>query len=403
MVLVERHFHKGNPEIIRLCQLSKDLYNKCNFLMRKVWYTPTPAKYRQLPDLNILINEVRELECFKQLHNTKTAKQTVRKCLTDWGNYKKALAAYKRCPEKFISCPKPPHYKEKMAQVIFYNETIKGGQNAEKLDRLTATNNCFSVPCDKDYKQVVITPKAFGFVIEVQYETNEKEKKLEKKTKLDKDKVLTMDIGLNCLAAISLDQNRPLLVNGRIIKSVNQWYNKNPSKSRLRKRYFRIENYFHHVSKMIVDLCLKEGIGRIIVGKNNGWKSGINLGKNTNQAFCSVPTNLLLEKIKYKAYMEGIDVIFTEEAYTSKASFFDNDELPKYERGVEHEFSGKRKHRGLYVSKDGFAVNADVNGSLNIGRKVIPEFSRYADSIGDRSLAARPVVVNPLLRKKQYV
>jgi putative transposase len=399
MILVERHFHKGNTEIIRLCQLSKDLYNKCNFLMRKVWFTPTTAKYRQLPDLNILINEVRDLDCFKQLHNTKTAKQTVRKCLTDWGNYKKSLAAYKRSPEKFISCPKPPHYKEKMAQVIFYNETIKGGQNGEKLDRLTATNNCFSVPCDKDYKQVVITPKAFGFVIEVQYETNEKEKKSEKKTKLDKDKVLTIDIGLNCLAAITYDQNRPLLVNGRILKSVNQWYNKNPSKSRLRKRYFRIENYFHHVSKMIVDLCLKEGIGKIIVGKNNGWKSGINLGKKTNQAFCFVPTYLLLEKIKYKAMAEGVEVVFTEEAYTSKASFFDNDELPKYERGVEREFSGKRKYRGLYVSKEGFAVNADVNGSLNIGRKVIPEFL----GIGDRSLAARPVVVNPLLRKKQYV
>jgi hypothetical protein len=95
MVLVERHFYKGSAEIIRLCQLSKDLYNKCNFLMRKVWFTPTAAKYRQLPDLNILINEVRELECFKNLHNTKTAKQTVRKCLTDWGNYKKALATYK--------------------------------------------------------------------------------------------------------------------------------------------------------------------------------------------------------------------------------------------------------------------------------------------------------------------
>jgi IS605 OrfB family transposase len=279
-----------------------------------------------------------------------------------------------------------------MAQVIFYNETIKGGQSGEKLETLTATNNCFSIPCDKDYRQVVITPKAFGFVIEVQYETNEKEKKVETKTKLDKEKVLTIDVGLNYLCAIAYDQNRPILINGRILKSVNQWYNKNPSKSRLRKRYFRIENYFHHVSKFIVDLCVKEGIGRIIIGKNDGWKSGINLGKKTNQAFCSVPTYLLLGKIKYKAAAEGVEVVFTEEAYTSKASFYDCDPLPRYERGVEHEFSGKRKHRGLYVTKDGFAVNADVNGSLNIGRKVIPEFL----GIGDRSLAARPVVVNPL-------
>jgi IS605 OrfB family transposase len=235
---------------------------------------------------------------------------------------------------------------------------------------------------------VVITPKAFGFVIEVQYENSEKAKK----PKVSKDKVATIDIGLNTLAAITYDQNRPILVNGRIVKSINQWYNKRPCKNRLKKRYWRLENYFHHVSKFVVNLCVKRGIGRIIIGRNEGWKQNISLGKKTNQAFCFVPVYLLLEKIKYKAALAGIDVTFTEEAYTSQASFFDRDPLPEYVHGVKHEFSGTRKYRRLYVSKDGFAVNADVNGSLNIGRKVIPEFL----GIGDRSLAARPVVINPL-------
>ena len=383
MLLVERHYTKGNVEIVRLCSLSKELYNRANFLMRQAWFTKA-----RLPDINILVAAVKDLECFKQLHNTKTAKQTVRKVLTDWSNFRKTLTAYSKDRSKFISCPKAPGYKDKMAQVIFYNETIKGGQKHVPLEKLTATNNCFSVPYREGYKQVVITPKAFGFVIEVQYENGEKEKK----PKVSKDKVCTIDIGLNCLAAITYDQNRPILVNGRIVKSINQWYNKRPCKSRLRKRYFRLENYFHHVSKFAVDLCVKEGIGRIIIGKNDGWKSGINLGKKTNQAFCFVPTYLLLEKIKYKAVIAGIDVIFTEESYTSKASFYDRDPLPAYEKGVVHVFSGNRKHRGLYISKDGFAVNADVNGSLNIGRKVIPEFL----GIGDRSLAARPVAINPL-------
>ena len=382
MLLVERHYTKGNTEITRLCKLSKELYNRANYLMRQAWFTK-----QRLPDINILVADVKELDCFKSLHNTKTAKQTVRKVLTDWSNFRKALTAYGKDRSKFISCPKAPGYKEKMAQVIFYNETIKGGQKGIALERLTATNNCFSVPYREGYKQVVITPKTFGFVIEVQYESKEKEKK----TKVSKDKVATIDIGLNCLAAITYDQSRPILVNGRIVKSINQWYNKRPCKSRLRKRYFRLENYFHHVSKLIVDLCVKHGIGRIIIGKNDGWKSGINLGKKTNQAFCFVPTYLLLEKIKYKAVIAGIDITFTEESYTSKASFYDRDPLPKYGDPVP-EFSGRRKHRGLYVSKDGFAVNADVNGSLNIGRKVIPEFL----GIGDRSIAAMPVVINPL-------
>ena len=383
MLLVERHYTKGSPEIVRLCRTSKELYNRCNFFMRQAWFS---HKF-PLPDINILIHETQNLDCFKQLHNTKTAKQTIRKCLTDWSNFRKALTAYNKNPSRFVRKPKAPNYKEEMAQVVFYNETIKGGQSGKPLKTLTATNDCFSVPFRAGYKQVVITPKAFGFVIEVQYEA-EKQKT---KTKVNKGKTCCIDIGLNTLAAITYDQNCPILVNGRIVKSINQWYNKRPCKSRLRKRYFRLENYFHHVSKFIVDLCVREGVGCIIVGKNDGWKDGINLGKKTNQAFCFVPTYLLLEKIKYKAAIKGIEVIFTEESYTSKASFFDHDPLPVYGDENIPEFSGKRKYRGLYVA-NGFAVNADVNGSLNIGRKVIPEFC----GIGDRSLAARPVVINPL-------
>lgn len=387
MLLVERHYTKGNPEIVRLCSLSKEVYNHANFLMRQAWFGQQHLKYRQLPNISVLVQETKNLECFRQLHNTKTAKQTVRKVLTDWSNFRKALAAYGKDKSKFLRCPKPPNYKDEMAQVIFYNETIKGGYKGTPLVRLTATNDCFSVRYKDGYRQVVITPKAFGFMIEVRYEGKEQEK-----PKVSKDKVATIDIGLNSLAAITYDQNRPILVNGRIVKSINQWYNKRPCKTRLRKRYFRLENYFHHVSRFIVDLCVKHGIGRIIIGKNDGWKSGINLAKKTNQAFCFVPIYTLLEKVKYKAAIAGIDVTFTEESYTSKASFFDRDPLPVYVSGVKHEFSGVRKHRGLYVSKDSFAVNADVNASLNIGRKVIPEFS----GIGDRSLAARPVVINPL-------
>jgi putative transposase len=383
MFLVERHYTKGTSEIIKLCSTSKELYNRCIFLMRKAWFTK-----QRLPDITILNNETKNLDCYKQLHNTKTAKQTIRKCLTDWSNYRKALVAYGKDKSKFICCPKAPNYKQKLAQVIFFNETIKGGPYHKILPSLTATNNCFSIPFKEGYKQVVITPKAFGFVIEVQYERKDETKE---KTKFDKDKICTIDIGLNTLAAITLDQTRPILVNGRILKSINQWYNKNPCKTRLRKRYWRIENYFHHVSKLVIALCVKHKIGKIIIGKNNGWKQNINLGKKTNQAFCMIPVYLLLEKIKYKAIIAGINVVFTEESYTSKASFYDKDPLPVYGEAPP-EFSGKRVNRGLYVAKDGFAVNADINGSMNIGRKVIPEFL----GIGDRSLVARPIVINPL-------
>lgn len=383
MILVERHYSTGNQTLVNLCKLSKDLYNRANFLMRKAWFNK-----ERLPDINILVNETKSLDCFKHFDNTKTAKQTIRKVLTDWSNFRKALKAYTKDPSKFVKYPNPPNYKNKMAQVIFYNETIKGGTSKKPLQNLTATNNCFSVPFREGYKQVVITPKAFGFMIDVQYESNEKKEKV----KFEKGKVCTIDVGLNNLAAITYGENRPILINGRILKSINQWYNKRPCKSRLRKRYFRIENYLHHVSKLIVELCVKNNIGEIIIGKNDGWKQNVKMHAKTKQSFLYIPYCLLFDKIKYKAEMYGINVIFTEESYTSQSSFYDQDPLPKYGDENIPEFSGKRKKRGLYLTKDYFAINADVNGSLNIGRKVNPEFL----GIRDRSLAARPIVVNPV-------
>ncbi len=386
MLLVERHFTKGNKDIIRLCSLSKELYNQTNFLMRKAWFSQQHLKLRKLPNISQLRNLVKELQCWKEFGNTKTAMQTVRLVLNDWSNFIKALKVFKKKSKSFdYHCPKPPKYKKKLAQVIFYWQTIKKGKNKQGI---TPTNNCFSINSNKEYKQVVITPKAFGFIIEVQYEQKELETKLE----LDENKICTIDVGMNNLAAITLDQNSPILINGRILKSINQYYNKYPNKHNLKKRYFRIENYFHHVSKLIVSLCVKYKIGKIIIGKNNGWKQNSKLSKKFNQEFQSITFTNLFQKIQYKANLVGIEVIFTEESYTSKASFYDNDPLPQFQQDTKPEFSGKRIKRGLYLTKDNFAINADVNGSLNIGRKVIPEFL----GIRDRSIAAMPVRINPL-------
>ena len=354
--------------------------------MRQAWF-----EQARLPDINILVKETQSLDCFKQLHNTKTAKQTVRQVLTDWSNFRKALNAYKLDRSKFVKCPRPPHYKEKLAQVIFYAETIKGGQSGKPLAFLTPTNNCFTIKSEKPYKQVVVTPKTFGFVIEVQYE---QEKTLKAKTK--KNNFCCVDIGLNNLCAITSDQHSPILINGRIVKSFNQYYNKNKSQKTSRKRYFRLENYFHNVSKLIVENCASHNIGKIIIGKNDGWKSGMKLGKKTNQNFQSVPFCNLMQKIQYKAEALGIEVIFTEESYTSQASFIDRDYIPVYDKNskTEKNFTGTRVKRGLYRSASGILLNADCNGSANIGRKVFP--NGVFDAEWDRSVAATPVVVNPL-------
>ena len=282
MLQVERHHHKGNDTIAALCKTSKELYNKCNFLMRQAWFGDAP-----LPNINELVAAVKDEECFKSLHNTKTAKQTIRKVLTDWSNFKAALRAWKADPTAFMK-PKPPYYKKAMAQAIFYKETILGGQSGKDLSMIVPTNHCFAVPITRKFKQVVITPKTFGFVIDVQYEVPDQ-------PKTGKTGVCCVDIGLNNLATLTSDQHKPILVNGRIVKSINQWFNKHPNKKNSRKRYWRLENYFHHVSKMTVANCVKYGIGTIIIGKNDGWKFEMNLGKKTNQNFQYVPFLKLID------------------------------------------------------------------------------------------------------------
>ena len=355
--------------------------------MRQCWF-----KRHSQPNITQIVAEVRNLDCYKHLHNTKTAKQTIWSVLDDWSTYFRLIKAYKLDKTKLSRFPKPPGYKNKLAPIIFDKETISGGRSNKPLSALAPTNKIFLVKSDKKFKQVVVIPKNFGFVIEVQYECDTK---TQVAGRANKDKVCTIDIGLNTLAAITYDQNRPILVNGRIVKSINQWYNKRPCKARSRKRYFRIQNYFHHASTFIVNLCVKHNVGRIIVERNMGWKRNITLGNKNNQAICCVPHKLFLAKIRYKAELSGIEVIFAEESYTSLSSFYDRDPLSYCNKPTD-EFSGKRKHRGLYVTRDGYAINADVNGSLNIGRKVIPEFL----GIRGRSLAARPVTVNPLKSQK---
>ena len=363
--------------------------------MRRAWFLNVQA-----PGISELRLAVKDLTCFHDLHNTKTAMQTVRRVLTDWANFRKARNAYFKDPSKFLKCPEPPYYKSKLAQVTFFNETIRGGQGKRILNTITPTNDCFSIPSTRPYLQVVITPKTFGFIVEVQYAVPPPTKK--EKSHVDSNKFLSIDLGLNNLCAITSDQlARPILINGRIVKSVNQWYNKRPEGThRSRKRYFRLENYFHHTSKYIIDLCLAHNIGTIIIGRNQGQKQRINLGRRNNQAFGSVPFAKLIQKIQYKAALKGIRVIFTEESYTSQASYLDGDVMPVWARPLAGRppsplptFSGRRIKRGLYRTADGTLINADVNAAANIGRKVI---GIAGDSRLDRSLVTRPVVINPL-------
>jgi putative transposase len=215
-----------------------------------------------------------------------------------------------------------------------------------------------------------------------------------------------LDIGVDNLAALTSNKKGfvPRLVNGRPIKSTNQYYNKRRAElqtalghegttSRIErctaKRTRRINHYLHTASKAIIALLVEEGIGTLVVGKNPGWKQEAELGRVNNQHFVQLPHARFIAMLEYKAKLEGIRFVLQEESYTSKASFLDGDPIPTYDPNRKESlvFSGKRVKRGLYRVKDGRCLNADVNGSYNILRKALPN----AFGKGIEALVVAPV------------
>jgi putative transposase len=198
------------------------------------------------------------------------------------------------------------------------------------------------------------------------------------------------DIGLNNLATLASDKPGflPRFVNGRPVKSINQYYNKrraqlqgrlgeahtSPRLERITtKRTRRIDHYLHTASRRIIDLLVAEGIGTLVIGKNPLWKQEANLGRRGNQNVVGVPHARFIAMLSYKAELVGIQVMVTEESYTSQASFLDADPLPVYGSAEAPAFSGRRVKRGRYRAADGTPINADVNGAYHIMRKGAPE------------------------------
>ena len=236
-------------------------------------------------------------------------------------------------------------------------------------------------------KEIRIVPKADGRFFEVQY-TYEAEDCINKE-ELELSKALSIDLGIDNLCTYVTSEGSSFLIDGRYLKSVNQWYNKNNARlqsikdrqgiegttnqqARLqRKRHDRMNDYISKTAKYIVSYCVAEHIGTVVLGYNDGFQKAPNMGKVNNQTFVNIPFGMLKSKLTYLCAMHGIVLIIQEESYTSKASFFDGDEIPVYDPKApkEYTFSGKRTKRGMYVTASGKKINADVNGALNILKK----------------------------------
>lgn len=333
---------------------------------------------------------------------TQSSQWVMKTVFQNWASFFASLKEYKVNPSKFSGRPRIPRYscateKEIMFTnqdcVIKQNKFLKFPKTKEKL-------NIGKLGCNKDkLKMVRVIPKHGQYVVE--FVLNSQKLKIETG---DYGSFMSVDIGIDNLATIVTNTGRhPVLVKGKNVKSINQYYNKRKAhflgilrqgkktnegpftSKRLEKLYqtrsLKVKDIFHKASLQIVKIAVEDGISTIIIGQNKDWKREVNIGKKNNQAFVQIPHSMLINMIKYKAAEFGVNVIVTEESYTSKASFLDGDNLPVYEKGTKHSFSGKRIKRGLYRTKDNILLNADVNGAANIMRKGIcqsPEM-RYVD------------------------
>ena len=246
---------------------------------------------------------------------------------------------------------------------------------------------------------VRIVPQATCYVIEVAYIKEQND------LNLPGENVLAIDLGLGNLATcINNVGSQPFVINGKVVKSINQYYNK--TKARLQsiigvgtskrikritlKRNNKIEDYLHKTSRYIIDYCVEHQIGTIVIGKNDGWKQNINLGTRTNQNFVTIPFYKLINQITYKAEDLGISVVVTEESYTSKIDHFALEEMKHQDA-----YLGKRVKRGLFQSSTNVLLNADVNGAVGIARKVFGnDFVFSLRSLLNRGVAFTPVRVN---------
>ena len=242
-----------------------------------------------------------------------------------------------------------------------------------------------SVLKDKKIKEIRIIPKQHSRYFEIQY-TYEVE---EVQRELNKENALGIDLGINNLCTCVTNTGASFIIDGRKLKSINQYYNKINAKLQsikdkqkierttlrqkriTRKRNNRINDYLSKAARTIVNYCLNNDIGKLVLGYNEDFQRNSNIGSINNQNFVNIPYGKLRDKLIYLCKLYGIEFKLQEESYTSKASFFDGDEIPIYdkENPQEYIFSGKRIKRGLYQTSTGKLINADCNGALNILRK----------------------------------
>ncbi len=391
-----------------LCRQSGKLYNSAVYFARQTLFKTGKLLTGKF-DLSFEPSISKSMVA-KSLPST-PMQQTLMSVAEAFKSFKELKALYNESQLPFK--PKPPGYLKgsKLFKVAYPNSgglkpVLIGNQLRFSLGLTVRrwfgiSEFLLSMPSNIDYakvKEFTILPKNGAFYLEMSYEVECKQHDL------DYDRALSIDLGTaDNLAACVDTLGNSFLIDARAMKAMNQLWNKKVATRRegkptgywdswldraTRKRNHQMRDGVNKAAKLIVDHCLKYGIGNLVIGWNQGFKSNVDMGKLNNQKFVQMPLGKLKDRLKQLGNLHGIKFTETEEAYSSKASFLDGDSLPKYgEKPPGWKASGNRIKRGLYRSADGTVINADLNGAGNILRKVVSKLGVKLDRLGRRCLA----------------
>lgn len=404
---VERHIiHKSNSYydlIDNFCFMSKNLYNHANYIVRNEFVKNN--RWIRHSELDKILRADVEYPDYRSMPTAQSAQQLLKLLDKNWLSFFKSIKDWSKNKSKYLGKPKLPNYKKKDGRttLILTNQEVKLKNNILKFPKAF---NGFSIEPQfihrnnfVSFQQVRFIPNSNHIVVELVYNIE-----IPNETVNDNSRYISIDLGVDNFATITNNFGEiPVILNGRGLKFINQYYNKliahygsistqhnhkHQTKRMNRiteKRNNKISDYMHKSSHFVIDYAIQHNVSVIVVGYNQEWKQNCDMGKSANQNFTQIPFKQFLDKLQYKAEEAGLKVILVEESYTSGTSFLDN------EAPVKDFYNKSRRFcRGLFRSNNRKIINADVNASLQILKKAIPT----AFSNGTEGVMVHPVRVN---------
>ena len=383
-----KHLSKEEYKTIKeLCHTAKNLTNEAIYNVRQYYFTEGEfLKYEK--NYTLLKNSPN----YKAL-NSNMAQQILKEVDGSFKSFFGLLKLAKQGKYAFKDC-KLPHYLPKDGYTTLVIGFVRLNGNKLKLPFSNSFKKThkpveITIPpilLDKKVKEIRIIPKAKARFFEIQYIYEAEYTQ----GNLNTNNALALDLGINNLVTAVSSNGKSFIIDGRKLKSINQWFNKENArlqsikdkqhfgkkttdrqKAIARDRNNKVNDYMNKTARKVIDYCINNDIGTLVVGYNETFQHNSNIGKKNNQNFVNIPYGQLRDKLEYMCELNGIAFVKQEESYTSKASFWDKDVIPVYnaDNPKEYQFSGKRIHRGQYKTASGKILNADVNGALNILRK----------------------------------